>query len=725
MSEDPQFYEAEYPPVKVKAQLPEGMRLKVCVRVEHTLTDAGSQPRMCWPGRFQAAWRVLTGANAGSLLLAAALAVYLLVRFTALDSFPIYFFTDEAVQTVRAAELVRDGFSTGDEFLPTYFVNGGQYNLSVSVYLQLIPYLLFGKSVWVTRGVSVLVGLIAALAAAGMLKRSFGVQYAWAGVLLLSVTPAWFLHSRTAFETVEATAFYAAFLYFYLRYRSGQPRALYAAALTAGLAFYTYSPAQVVVALSVVLLVISDARYHWQQRGVVLRTLALGLILLLPYVRFQIIHPGETHRHLEILRSYWLQDIPFTSKLSLYLKEYLQGLNPLYWFVPNSDDLSRHLMKGYGHLWRLSIPFFALGLGLTLRRIRRSEYRVLLIALLAAPAGAALVGMGITRALFMVIPAAVMAAIGLAVVLDWAQRKWKAGWLPGLAWLLLAAANLGMLTDALRNGPLWYRDYGLNGMQYGARQVFPAIEDYLKAHPDVQLTLSPSWANGADVLARFFVDEPLPFQLDSISGYLVERKPLSDQMVFVMIPEEYEDVQASGKFSRVSVDRILPYPDGKPGFYFVRLRYVDEIDAILAEERAARRVLQTAAVQVFGSDARVEYSYLDIGRIEDLFDGDEASMVRSMEANPLQVNIHFDRPRLISGLALRVGGVPTRVTVRFYGADGFEPVRLSAEAAENPEPRVVDLPLEVPVEALRIEIEVLNVRDSEPAHVHLWEVVLK
>ena len=167
MSEDPQFYEAEYPPVKVKAQLPEGMRLKVCVRVEHTLTDAGSQPRMCWPGRFQAAWRVLTGANAGSLLLAAALAVYLLVRFTALDSFPIYFFTDEAVQTVRAAELVRDGFSTGDEFLPTYFVNGGQYNLSVSVYLQLIPYLLFGKSVWVTRGVSVLVGLIAALAAAG------------------------------------------------------------------------------------------------------------------------------------------------------------------------------------------------------------------------------------------------------------------------------------------------------------------------------------------------------------------------------------------------------------------------------------------------------------------------------------------------------------------------------------------------------------------------------
>ena len=721
-TEQPTPYEADYPPVKVKARLPQGVRLDVRVRVERAQPAAVPHPR---PERSEAAWKAWVRANAGGVLLAAALAVYLLVRFIGLDAFPIYFFTDEAVQTVRAAELVRDDFSSGDEYLPTYFNNGGQYNLGVSVYLQVIPYLLFGKSVWVTRGVSVLVGLIAALAAAGMLRRSFGVQHAWAGVLLLSLTPAWFLHSRTAFETVEATAFYAAFLYFYLRYRGGQPRALYAAALMAALAFYTYSPAQVVVAVSVALLAVSDARYHWQQRGVVLRALGLGLILLLPYARFYFNHPDENYRHLEILRSYWLQDIPAVEKLRLYFSEYLKGLNPLYWFAPNNQDLARHLMKGYAHLWQPSLPFFILGLGMALRRIRRPEYRALLIALLAAPTGAALVGIGITRTLFMVIPAAVLTALGLTAVLDRAQRRWKAGWLPALVWLLLAAANLGMLTDALRNGPLWYRDYGLEGMQYGAPQIFQQIDEYLAENPGTQLMLSPSWANGTHVLMQFFSADPAPYELGSIVGYFNEHRPLDEQMVFVMIPEELEDVRASGKFTNLHIDQVLDYPDGRPGFYFVRLRYVDEIDAILAEEKAARQVLQSSLVTILGSEARVEYSALDMGRIEDLFDGDPGSITRGMEANPLRVEIYFDRPKTISSLTLRVGGVATRVIARLYDAEGHDPLTLDKTVNENPLPRDVGLSLDQPMEVLRVEIEVLSVNDGEPAHVHLWEIAFK
>ena len=101
-----------------------------------------------------------------------AILLYLLTRVVQLDKFPIYFFTDEAVQTVLASDLVRDhGENYANEFLPTYFENGNQYNLSVSVYLQVIPYLLFDKSIWVTRGIAVLMTLLAAVTVGLALKN--------------------------------------------------------------------------------------------------------------------------------------------------------------------------------------------------------------------------------------------------------------------------------------------------------------------------------------------------------------------------------------------------------------------------------------------------------------------------------------------------------------------------------------------------------------------------
>ena len=77
---------------------------------------------------------------------------YLLTRFVGLDRFPIYFFSDEAIQTMSAVDLIGRGFKDVDGSLfPIYFQNGSQYNLSLSVWLQvLIAWL--PRTVWLTRG---------------------------------------------------------------------------------------------------------------------------------------------------------------------------------------------------------------------------------------------------------------------------------------------------------------------------------------------------------------------------------------------------------------------------------------------------------------------------------------------------------------------------------------------------------------------------------------------
>jgi hypothetical protein len=97
------------------------------------------------PSAARSAWQKL---DLDLTLFILAVLCYLLTRFIGLADFPIFFFCDEAVQTVLAADLVRDGFyNVSTEFLPTFFFNAYQYNLGPSVYLQVIPFLLLGKSV--------------------------------------------------------------------------------------------------------------------------------------------------------------------------------------------------------------------------------------------------------------------------------------------------------------------------------------------------------------------------------------------------------------------------------------------------------------------------------------------------------------------------------------------------------------------------------------------------
>jgi 4-amino-4-deoxy-L-arabinose transferase-like glycosyltransferase len=424
--------------------------------------------------------KVLSKINHKTWLFLAALAVYLLTRFIGLDSYPIYFFTDEAVQTVLAADLVQNDFRDyQDELLPTYFKNGGQYNLGTSVYFQVVPWLLFGKSSWVTRGTSVVISLLAAICAGLILKNIFKVEYAFAGILLLSSTPAWFLHSRTAFETVTAVAFYAAFLYAYLRYRQGNPKALPLAVLFGAICFYSYSPAQMVVAVTALLFLILDFRTHLHNKKIVLLSVVIAAVMAIPYVRFLILHPDENRRHLEILNSYLIKDISLFEKANIFFSEYFKMINPLYWFAPNPAEIERHLMKGYGHLPIWSAPFFFLGLWRLIKNLRQSENRSVFIALLTAPAGAALAGAAITRSLFLVVPAVLVTAIGLEEVLGSLKKcKLSSIFVSLVLFAGLSAVNFFMLRDVLVNDPCGFPIIHLAGSNMaGPVQVFSEIKN--------------------------------------------------------------------------------------------------------------------------------------------------------------------------------------------------------------------------------------------------------
>ena len=665
-----------------------------------------------------------------------ALLVYALTRFWRIADYPIYFFSDEAIQSLTASDLIRNGFRSPEgQLLPGYFKNYQVYNLSLSVYLQLLPVYFWGLSVPLTRGVSALVSVFGVTAVSLTLKSAFKTRYWWTAVLLMAAMPAWFLHSRTAFETVLMVSFYALFLYFYLLYRLRAARYLYPAMVFAAASFYAYSNGQAIIALLVLFLALSDWRYHWQVvKGVIERRawgtavafIALTLLLIAPYVRFRLTYPTDLAYHLRSLDSYWFkQDLTLAQKFGLFADRYVYGLSPGYWFWPNNHDLERHRMLGYfGHLRPETLPLLLVGLVICLRRWRSPAHRAALLALVAVPVGAANVDIAITRVLALVVPAAILMTLGLDWLLTRLKEQWQA-WVATAVFLVLSWVSVGLLVDALNRGPLWFPNYGMFGMQYGATQIFDIIPEYLAADPQSTVLLTPTWANGTDLFPRFFLspEQLLRVQTLNVDGFILDKQTLTDDMLFIMTPDEYLRAQQSGKFKEIVIERTFAYPDGSPGFYFAHLAYVDAIDEIFAAERAERQKPVEDVVVINGQMVVVRHSRLDSGSMPSMFDNDTFTLGRVMEANPAFVELTFPQPWALRGLAADFGTMDFALTVSLYADLNGEPVVYTQEFRGLPADPHIEISFDRgPAEVVKMRIDVLDLNAGETAKIHIREL---
>ena len=663
------------------------------------------------------------------------LVVYLLTRLIALPNFPVYFFCDEAANTVLAIDFVNNGFKDQYQTLfPAYFKDGdGPYVLGTSVYLQVIPSILFGKSIWVTRGVEVLVTLLTAIWLAFILRDIFKLSIWWSAPLLLAAVPTWFLHSRTGFGYTIMVAFYAGFLYYYLLYRTGKPRALYPALILGALSFYSYSSGQLVVTVTGALLFFSDLRYHWQQRRTTLWGLLLVLALALPQIRFMLGHPMEYAERFSMYNSYLSSDLALSEKVWMYGIRFVSSFNPLYWFFPNDKDLVMYTMKGYGNFPWWMLPFNVAGLWLAVRRFRSAEMRVVLIALLAAPTAAVLVEMASRRALAITVPFLLLGAMGLAYLADGFEKPGKSRWL-GLvqnvprAWWgyllfgFLVVSSISMLVDALVNGPTWTSDYGISGVQYSAGVVYPAAQEYQLQHPERTVFISPNWLFQSEILRKYFLPIDTPIRMGTPDRFITSIDPALDRTTFILTPTDLEKALASGKFKDPIFDLTLPYPDGRTGFFFTRLAYRDDIQQVMQAETERRHQLVSGEFRLDKEVVRVKYSALDMGPIGQAFDGNPDTLIKTLEANPLVIELEFAKPKQMSGLVARIGSETVRFTITLE-VPGKPPEKFIQEAIEA-ETMYRDVKVSFGVEKLvkSLRFEMKDVNAPDPSNVHLWEV---
>jgi len=316
---------------------------------------------------------------------------------------------------------------------------------------------------------------------------------------------------------------------------------------------------------------------------------------------------------------------------------------------------------------------------------------------------------------------------------DWTDRK---GWsipqtfLAISAFVVLSGVNVHMLNDALSNGPLWFRDYGRGGMQYGGFQIFDIVDQYIKEHPNTTIIFSPDWANGTDVVARFFLGNPTPvqFQMGSIRGHITQKLPLDDTL-FIITPQEYDIAMENAKFTDVHIEKIVPYPDGKPGFYFIRLRYADNIDEVFAAEKAARQAAQESVVTIDGQDVKLRYPHLDSDfQAESMalvFDNDPLTVAKTLESNPFVIEMTFPRPRIVKGFSIIIGSAKVQVTLKCYPSPGTQPIVYTFEGQGTRNQPELSFDLPNPTELQVLQVETLDLLSPEQAKVHIWELKLR
>jgi hypothetical protein len=261
-------------------------------------------------------------------------------------------------------------------------------------------------------------------------------------------------------------------------------------------------------------------------------------------------------------------------------------------------------------------------------------------------------------------------------------------------------------------------------MQYGARQVFAEIKDVLITQPDVKIRLSPDWANGVFALARFFLQDPVPLELESLQNYTLEKREIAPNTLFVVSFSDYLRVTNTNKLD-LTIERTILDPTGHPAFYFLQAAYVANIDEIFAQEAEARHQLLDNSVTFEGYTIPVRFPKLDMGDIPNVFDDDTATLIRTAEANPLVIEMYLQQVRQVSGVELQIGATLAQITVRVSPEFGAEAVVFTEELEgfiDNPTV-FLDFGETVPASVIRIEIK--DLRQREPGNVHLWEVRLR
>ena len=314
------------------------------------------------------------------LLLIVILVLFLITRLYKIGEIPGSVYWDEASIGYNAYSIAQTGKDEWGKFLPIHFRAFGEFKLPVYIYATALSVKLFGLNEFSVRIPSVLFSLGVVISAYFLSKRLSGrVDVGLLASFFVSISPWFFIFSRTGYEATAGLMFYMLAIYFFLKTKENIWYILFST-LCFILSAYSYNSFRVIDPFTILILII----YRLVDLKNIFKTGMLPVLFSIVFLIISIIPIYRLYRY--DTGASRLQAVGATS--SSFVKNYLSHFS-LDFLIIRGDTNLRSQQANFGQLYLPELVFLLLGLLYMVRS--KSKFQLLpIILLLLGPIPAAI-----------------------------------------------------------------------------------------------------------------------------------------------------------------------------------------------------------------------------------------------------------------------------------------------------------------------------------------------
>lgn len=301
--------------------------------------------------------------------------IFLFTRLYKIGEIPRSVYWDEASIGYNSFSILKTGKDEWGDFLPIHFRAFGEFKLPLYIY-STVPFIkLFGLNEFSVRFPAVIFSLGVVILTYFLAKRitESSLVGLWSS-FLISISPWFFIFSRTGFEATAGLMFYLLGICLFLN--NTKKNFLLFSVLSFILSMYSYNSFRIIVLLSIIILFFSESLHlinkvdekSTSARKWLILSAAILFISLFPIYRLYVFDRGFVR----------LQNVGLSSGINI-LQNYLMHFNPAFLFIDGDNNI-RHQQEGFGQLF---LPeAFLLPLGIFYLLYKKKKYGIMLLALL-------------------------------------------------------------------------------------------------------------------------------------------------------------------------------------------------------------------------------------------------------------------------------------------------------------------------------------------------------